>query len=116
MTREFKAGDKIRFTGVSDYKSYVTKGEVYRLYEDEDGWLCLTDDDGDKAYFTNAQGELRGWLDDCSFEVVSDSDRVMIDAEELLKLIDGGTRYNMNVEEVIAYLRGFIHAHKEENR
>lgn len=108
----YKAGDKIMFTGVSDYKSYVTKGAVYRLYEDEDGWLCLTDDDGDVAYFTDAYGELRGWLEDCSFEVVGDSGRVTIDAEELLEQIDGGTRYNMTVEEVVAYLRGFIRANK----
>lgn len=108
----YKAGDKIRFTNTNEYKSYVTKGAVYRLYEDEDGWLCLTDDDGDVAYFTDSHGELRGWLDDCSFEVVKDSDHVMIDAEELLEQIDGGTRYNMTVEEVIAYLRGFIRANK----
>lgn len=115
MAREFKAGDKIRFTGVSEYKSYITKSEVYELYEDKDGWLYLTDDDGDVAYFTDAHGELMEWAKGCTFEVVSDSDRVMIDAEELLEQIDGGTRYNMTVEEVIAYLRGFIRANKGGN-
>lgn len=111
----YKVGDKIRFTGVSDYKSYVTKGGVYRLYEDEDGWLCLTDDDGDVAYFTDSHGELRGWLEDCTFEVVKDSDHVMIDAEELLKYISE-TRavYGMTIDQVQLYLEGYIKGRKEE--
>ena len=110
MAYEFKAGDKVRFSGLDI--TYVTEGKVYELYEDDDGWLLLTDDDGDKLYFANSRGDLRSWNEDCTISIVTDSDRVMIDAEELLKLIDGGTRYNMDVDEIIAYLRGFIHANK----
>lgn len=115
MTSKYKAGDKVRFSDIDEEIYYITEGNVYELYEDDDGWLWLEDDDGDKAYFTNSRGEFRSWNEDCTISIVTDSNHAMIDAEELLKQIDGGTRYNMTVEEVVAYLRGFIHANKGGN-
>ncbi|MRB43140.1 hypothetical protein GH849_32005 [Bacillus thuringiensis] len=112
----YKAGDKVRFSRIDEDVYYITEGKVYELYEDDDGWLWLEDDDGDKAYFTNSRGEFRSWNEDCTISIVTDSNHVMIDAEELLEQIDGGTRYNMTVEEVIAYLRGFIRANKGGQR
>lgn len=112
-----RAGDRIVFTQTDpeDYYS-ITKGKAYDIYEDSDGWKYISDDDGDKAYITNQVGEERVWVERSSYYIEGESDgAIMIDAEELLKLIDGGTRYNMNVEEVIAYLRGFIHANKGGN-
>lgn len=101
---EYRAGDKIVFTVInSDYE--ITKNTVYELYEDEDGWLCFTDDDGDEVFFTNGLGETREWLDECSFHLVVDEvDSVLIDAEELLRVISHDT----TIREAIAYIQGYI--------
>lgn len=108
-----KAGDKIVFTGGEYDECYdITKGVEYTVYADEDGWMCISDDDGNEAYITNDKGEERSWVERTVYHIVDEGSGVMIDAEELFEQIDGGTRYNMTVEEVIAYLRGFIHANK----
>lgn len=110
---DVRAGDRIIFTKVDPGEYYsITKGKAYDIYEDSDGWMCISDDDGDEAYITNGVGEERAWVERTEHYIVGENSCVMIDAEELLKQIDGGDRYNMNVEEVIAYLRGFIHASK----
>lgn len=112
MTRKYKAGDKVRFSRIDEAVYYITEGKVYELYEDDDGWLWLEDDDGDKAYFTNSRGEFRSWNEDCTISIVTDSNHVVIDAEELLRQIGGGAMYKMTMDELYAYLRGFIDAHK----
>ena len=110
---DLRAGDRIIFTKVDPDEYYsITKGKAYDIYEDSDGWMCISDDDGDEAYITNGVGEERAWVERTEYHVVGENSGVMIDAEELLGQIDGGTRYNMTVEEVVAYLRGFIHANK----
>lgn len=111
---ELRAGDRIVFTRVNPDEYYsITKGKAYDIYEDSDGWMCISDDDGDEAYITNGVGEERAWVERTSYHIAGENNgAIMIDAEELLQQIDGGTRYNMTVEEVIAYLRGFIRANK----
>lgn len=110
---ELRAGDRIVFTQIDpeDYYS-ITTGKAYMVYEDSDGWKCISDDDGDEAYITNQVGEERAWVERASYHIAGENRGIMIDAEELLEQIDGGTRYTMTVEEVIAYLRGFIRANK----
>lgn len=116
MTRKFKAGDMITFLtdpGCVD----ISANRVYTLYESPNGHLVFRDDVNDERTFAGCDGQVHDWMLSCEIEIFNKNEKpVMIDAEELLKLIDGGTRYNMNVEEVVAFLRGFIHAHKEENR
>ena len=113
---KLRNGDKIVFTG-GDYDEYytITKGIEYTVHADTDGWMCILDDDGDEAYITNAQGEERSWVERCSYHVVDETNRVMIDAEELLKYIsETSAIYGMNVAQVQEYLRGYIKGRKGE--
>lgn len=115
MAHEFKAGDMITFLTDPGYVD-ISANRVYTLYEDINNRLVFRDDVNDERTFANWDGELYDWMASCEIEVFNENTKtVMIDAEELLEQIDGGTRYNMTVEEVIAYLRGFIHANKGGN-
>lgn len=113
MTRKFKAGDKIALSNLPHPYVDISPHIGYTLYQNINGNLAFIDDVGDERVFTTRDGRLCDWMEPCEIKLVNDVEKpVMIDAEELLEQIDGGTRYNMTVEEVIAYLRGFIRANK----
>lgn len=114
---EVRVGDRIVFTQVDpeDYYS-ITTGKAYMVYEDSDGWKCISDDDGDEAYITNQVGEERAWVERASYYIAGASDgAIMIDAEELLKYIsETSAIYGMNVAQVQEYLKGYIKGRKGE--
>lgn len=114
MTRKFKAGDMITFLTDPGYVD-ISPNRVYTLRESTNGHLVFHDDVNDERTFADCDGRVYDWMASLEIEIFKENKKpVMIDAEELLEQIDGGTRYNMTVEEVVAYLRGFIHANKEE--
>lgn len=112
---ELRAGDRIVFTQVDPEEHYsITKGKAYDIYEDEDGWKCISDDDGDEAYITNQVGEERAWVERSRYHIVGEDSSVMIDAEELLKYIsETHAVYGMTVDQIQLYLSGYIKGRKE---
>lgn len=111
MTRKFKAGDVITFLTDPEYVD-ISPNRPYTLYENQNG-LVFRDNVGDERAFADSDGVFHDWMASCEIEIFNENTKpVMIDAEELLQQIDGGTRHNMTVDEIIAYLRGFIHANK----
>lgn len=115
--RKPQAGDKIVFTGDTNVFDDVVSNKPYELYQHVEGYLGYDDDNGDARVFYWTSGEY-GWTPSmCSWEYddSSKSDRVMIDAEELLDMIVTTSRTGgISVQAITTHLQGYIKGYKEE--